>query len=211
MCKHKVTFTFEMAGLTLHTTLLFSYCNLHCALHNDDITLCKTFITASECSVEQHTFIAKLLSQVFRKVNDDITSYKINYNTIQNGFNSSFQVTGNDLCTVNSSVSGFLWLDKQSVRWFASEITSSLHRAIVLTIWRERERERERERGRERETSDLCLVTMEDHLPGLAEGERVGGANHTAIHQNTLSLKRTDQDWLTNKWQVLQNHLYNTV
>ena len=59
-------------------------------------------------------------------------------------------------------------------------------------------------------TSDLCLVTMEDHLPGLAEGERVGGANHTAIHQNTLSLKRTDQDWLTNKWQVLQNHLYNT-
>ena len=62
-------------------------------------------------------------------------------------------VTGNDLCTVNSSVSGFLWLDKQSVRWFASEIPSSLHRAIVLTIWRERGREREggRERERERE------------------------------------------------------------
>ena len=37
-----------MAGLTLYTTLLFSYCNLYCALHNDDITLYKTFITASE-------------------------------------------------------------------------------------------------------------------------------------------------------------------
>ena len=60
-------------------------------------------------------------------------------------------VTGNDLCTVNSSVSGFLWLDKQSVRWFASEIPSSLHRAIVLTIWREREGEGGRERERERE------------------------------------------------------------
>ena len=62
-------------------------------------------------------------------------------------------VTGNDLCTVNSSVSGFLRLDKQSVRWFASEITSSLHRAVVLTIWRERERERGggRDRGREGE------------------------------------------------------------
>ena len=107
----------------------------------------KTFITASECSIEQHTFIAKL-SRVFRKVNDDITSYKINYNTIQNRINSSFRVTGNDLCTVNSSVSGFLWLDKQSVRWFTSEITSSLHRAIVLAIWRER---RGRGRGRERE------------------------------------------------------------
>ena len=92
MCEQKrVTFTFEMVGLTLYTTLLFSYCNLYCALHNDDITL---YITASECSVEQHTFIAKLLSRVFRKVNDDITSYKINYNTIQNGINSSFQVRG---------------------------------------------------------------------------------------------------------------------
>ena len=60
-------------------------------------------------------------------------------------------VTGNDLYTVNSSVSGFLWLDKQSVRWFASEIPSSLHRAIVLTIWREREGEGGRERERERE------------------------------------------------------------
>ena len=62
-------------------------------------------------------------------------------------------VTGNDLCTVNSSVSGFLWLDKQSVRWFTSEIMSSLHRAIVLTIWRDRGREggRGRGRGRERE------------------------------------------------------------
>ena len=56
-------------------------------------------------------------------------------------------VTGNDLCTVNSSVSGFHWLDKQSVRWFTSEITSSLHRAIVLTIWRERGREREGREG----------------------------------------------------------------
>ena len=83
-----------MTGLTLYTTLLFSF---HCALHNDDITLYKTFITASECSVEQHTFIAKLLSRVFRKVNDDITSYKINYNTIQNGINSSFQVRGSHL------------------------------------------------------------------------------------------------------------------
>ena len=46
---------------------------------------------ASKCSVEQHTFIAKLFSRVFREVNDDITSYKINYNTIQN---SSFQVRG---------------------------------------------------------------------------------------------------------------------
>ena len=46
----------------------------------------------SHCSVEQHTFIVKLLSRAFRKVNDDITSYKINYNTIQNGINSSFQV-----------------------------------------------------------------------------------------------------------------------
>ena len=67
MCKAESHFfTFEMAGLTLYTTLLFSYCNLHCALHNDDIILLyKTFITASECSVEQHTFIAKLLSLVF--------------------------------------------------------------------------------------------------------------------------------------------------
>ena len=85
MCKQKRShfFTFEMTGLTLYTTLLFSYCNLHCALNYDDITLYKT------C---ERTFIAKLLSLVFRKVNDDITSYKINYNTIQNGINSSFQV-----------------------------------------------------------------------------------------------------------------------
>ena len=58
-------------------------------------------------------------------------------------------------------MSGFLRLDKQSVKWFTSEITSSLHRAIVLTIWRDRgreggrgregEREREREGGREGE------------------------------------------------------------
>ena len=88
------------------------------------------------------------------------------YKTGSTALLKSAGITGNDLCTVNSSVSGFLWLDKQSVRWFTSEITSSLHRAIVLTIWREREggreregeregeggrREREREVGRERE------------------------------------------------------------
>ena len=56
-------------------------------------------------------------------------------------------------------MSGFLRLDKQSVRWFTSEITSSLHRAIVLTIWRDRGRGRGRE-GRERE--------------GVGEGEGEG-------------------------------------
>ena len=69
----------------LYTTLLFSYCNLHCALHNDDITLYKTFHYCERVQLalnSQHTFIAKLLPRVFRKVNDDITSYKINYNTI---------------------------------------------------------------------------------------------------------------------------------
>ena len=76
-----------------------------------------------------------------------ITRYKMGSTAL---FKSA-GVTGNDLCTVNSSVSGFHWLDKQSVRWFTSEITSSLHRAIVLTICREREREGERERERERE------------------------------------------------------------
>ena len=73
------------------------------------------------------------------------------YKTGSTALFKSAGVTGNDLCTVNSSVSGFLWLDKQSVRWFTSEITSSLHRAIVLTIWRERGREREGGRERERE------------------------------------------------------------
>ena len=73
------------------------------------------------------------------------------YKTGSTALFKSTGVTGNDLCTVNSSVSGFLRLDKQSVRWFTSEITSSLHRAIVLTIWREREREREMEGERERE------------------------------------------------------------
>ena len=70
------------------------------------------------------------------------------YKTGSTALFKSAGVTGNDLCTVNSSVSGFPWLDKQSVRWFTSEITSSLHRAIVLAIWRER---RGRGRGRERE------------------------------------------------------------
>ena len=72
------------------------------------------------------------------------------YKTGSTALFKSAGVTGNDLCTVNSSVSGFLWLDKQSVRWFTSEIPSSLHRAIVLTIWRERGREREGGRGRGR-------------------------------------------------------------
>ena len=112
------------------------------------------------------------------RVNDDITSYKINYNTIQNGINSSFKsagVTGNDLCTVNSSVSGFLWLDKQSVRWFTSEITSSLHRAIVLNIWRERERERERERGKEGGRERGREGGREGEGERGREGEREGG------------------------------------
>ena len=73
------------------------------------------------------------------------------YKTGSTALYKSAGVTGNDLCTVNSSVSGFLWFDKQSVRWFTSEITSSLHRAIVLTIWRERGRGRGREGGREGE------------------------------------------------------------
>ena len=63
----------------LYTTLLFSYCNLHCA------SLYKTFHYCERVQLalnSQHTFIAKLLPRVFRKVNDDITSYKINYNTI---------------------------------------------------------------------------------------------------------------------------------
>ena len=66
-----------------------------------------------------------------------ITRY---YKTGSTALFKSAGVAGNDLGTVNSSVSGFLWLDKQSVRWFTSEITTSLHRAIVLTIWREREK-----------------------------------------------------------------------
>ena len=73
------------------------------------------------------------------------------YKTGSTALFKSAGVTGNDLRTVNSSVSGFLWLDKQSVRWFTSEITSSLHRAIILTIWREREGEGGREGGREGE------------------------------------------------------------
>ena len=150
-----------MAGLTLYTTLLFSYCNLYCALHNDDITLYKTFITASECSVEQHTFIAKLLSRIFRKVMMTSHRTKVTITRYKTGSTALFKsagVTGNDLCTVNSSVSGFLWLDKQSVRWFTSEITSSLHRAIVLTIWREREREREKVNVTSfLVTSEICL------------------------------------------------------
>ena len=52
MCKQKRSH-FTFGNGTLYTTLLFSYCNLHCALHNDVITLYKTFITASKCSVEQ--------------------------------------------------------------------------------------------------------------------------------------------------------------
>ena len=68
-------------------------------------------------------------------------------------------------------MSGFLWLDKQSVRWFTSEITSSLHRAIVLTSWREREggREGERERGREGERE------REREREGGREGGKEGG------------------------------------
>ena len=71
-------------------------------------------------------------------------------------------------------MSGFLWLEKQSVRWFTSEITSSLHRAVVLTIWREREREREREgerEGRERERGREAGRGREGGREG--EGERV--------------------------------------
>ena len=63
-------------------------------------------------------------------------------------------------------MSGFLRLDKQSVRWFTSEITSSLHRAIVLT--RGRGRGRGRERGREGEGGE-----REREREG--EGGKVGG------------------------------------
>ena len=64
-------------------------------------------------------------------------------------------------------MSGFLRLDKQSVRWFTSEIMLSLHRAIVLTIWRDRERGRGR--GREGEGGG------EREGEGGREGERGRG------------------------------------
>jgi hypothetical protein len=41
-----------------------------------------------------------------------------------------------DLGTVDSSMSGFLWFDKQSVRWLAAKVAMSLHRPIVLSICR---------------------------------------------------------------------------
>ena len=151
MCKQKRShFHFQNGWpYIVYHTALFCYYNLitlHCT---------KTFI---HCERLQHTFIAKLLSRVFRK--KLMTSHRTRLTTTRykTGSTALFKSTGvteNDLCTVNSSVSGFLRLDKQSVRWFTSEIPSSLHRAIVLTIWREREggreREGEREGGREGE------------------------------------------------------------
>ena len=62
------------------------------------------------------------------------------------------------LGTVDASVSGLLWLHKQTMSRLTVEVAFTLHRTIVPTIWREegergreREREREREGGRERE------------------------------------------------------------
>ena len=42
-----------------------------------------------------------------------------------------------DLGAVDSSMSGFLWFDKQSVRRLAAKVAMSLHRPIVLSICRE--------------------------------------------------------------------------
>ena len=41
-----------------------------------------------------------------------------------------------DLGAVDSSMSGFLWFDKQSVRRLAAKVAMSLHRPIVLSICR---------------------------------------------------------------------------
>ena len=56
--------------------------------------------------------------------------------------------------------------------------------------------------------SDLCLMSMEDHLPGLSKREGVGGFHWPTIHQYTTGLKCTGQDLVTHKRKVLQYHLH---
>ena len=125
------------------------------------------------------------------------------YKTGSTALFKSAGVTGDDLCTVNSSVSGFLRLDKQSVKWFTSEITSSLHRAIVLTIWRDRGREGEggKERGRwrgrggerEREKEGLAFFYLKQPLR-VPEERNVRPCEELALPQPTKFGFRSQED-----------------